>query len=87
MPHDLRHGQWLKPTLALIASNHREYTAQICLWTARLEVNWTKRTPNLYRDPVGFELGSPAVISNQHGAAHTEKPQSLDTDGDGRISL
>lgn len=34
MPHDLRHGQWLEPTLALIASNHREYTAQIQLWTA-----------------------------------------------------
>ena len=33
MPHDLRHGQWLKPTLALIASDHREYTAQIQLWT------------------------------------------------------
>ena len=37
MPHDLRHGQWLKPTLALIASNHREYTARIWLWTDRLE--------------------------------------------------
>ena len=39
MPYDLRHGQWLKPTLALIASHHREYTAQLQLWTERLEVN------------------------------------------------
>jgi hypothetical protein len=89
MPHDLRHGQWLEPTLALIASNHREYTARIQLWTERLEVDQERatRTPNLYRDPIGSEVGSPVVVGNQHGAAHTEKPRSLDTDGYGRISL
>ncbi len=89
MPHDLRHGQWLKPTLALIASDHREYTAQIQLWTDRLEVDQERavRTPDVYRYPLGFEIGSPAVISNQYGAAHAEKLRSLDTDGDGRISL
>jgi hypothetical protein len=89
MPHDLRHGQWLKPTLALIASDHREHTAQIQLWTERLEVEQERvtRTPNLYRDPLGFEVGSPVVVGNQHGAVHTEKPRSLDTDGDGRVSL
>jgi hypothetical protein len=89
MPHDLRHGQWLKPTLALIASDHREYTAQIQLWTDRLEIDekGSTITPDLYRYPLGFETGSPAVIPNQDGAAHTGKPRSLDTDGDGRISL
>ena len=46
MPHDLRHGQWLKPTLALIASDHREYTAQIQLWTDRLEGRPTKGHTN-----------------------------------------
>ena len=88
LPYDLRHGQWLKPTLALIASNHREYTAQIQLWTERLEVDQERaaRTPNLYRNPLGFEVGSPVVVGNQHDAAHTEEPRSLDTDGDGRIS-
>jgi hypothetical protein len=87
MPHDLRHGQWLEPTLALTASNHREYTAQIRLWTERLEVDQKRatRTPNLYRDRLGFEVGSPVVVGNQHGAAHTEKPRSLQTDGDVRI--
>ena len=83
MPHDLRHGQWLKPTLALIASDHREYTAQIELWTDRLEVDQQRavRTPNLYRDPPGFEVVNPVVVGNQRGAADTEKPRSLDTDG------
>ena len=83
MPHDLRHGQWLEPTLALIASNHREYTAQIQLWTERLEVDqkMATRTPNLYQGPVGLEVGSPVVVGNQDGVAHTEKPRSLDTDG------
>jgi hypothetical protein len=89
MPHDLRHGQWVKPTLALIASNHCEYSAQIQLWTERLEVDQKRATKmrSLYRDPLGFEVGSPVVVGNQHGAAHTEKPRSLDTDVDGRISL
>lgn len=89
MPHDLRHGQWLKPTLALIASDHREYTAEIQLWTDRLEVDQqrTVRTPNLYRDPLGFEVVNPVVVGNQRGAADTEKPRSLDTDGDVRIQL
>jgi hypothetical protein len=87
MRSDLRHGQWLKTTLALIASNHVEYTAKIHLWTDRLEVNPKRatRTPNLYRDPLGFEVGSPVVVRIQHGAAHTEKSQSLHTDGDGRV--
>ena len=90
MPRDLRHGQWLKPTLALIASDHREYMAQIRLWTERLEVDHKRatRTPNLYRDPLGFEVGFPVGVGNQHGTAHTEESRSLDTDGAaGRISL
>ena len=88
MPHDLRHGQWLKPTLALIASNHREYTAQIRLWTERLEVDQKRatRTPSLYRDPLGFEVGSPLLVGNQHALAHTEKSGSLHTDGTGESS-
>ena len=88
MPHDLRHGQWLEPTLALIASNHREHTAQIQLWTERLQIDQkgTTRTPDLYRYPLGFEVGSPVVISNQDGSAHTEKSRSLYTDGDGEYS-
>lgn len=49
MPRGLRHGQWLEPTLALIASDHREYTAEIQLWTQRLELDKRKATrmPNL----------------------------------------
>jgi len=64
MPHDLRYGQWLKPTLALIASDHHEYTAQIQLWTDRLEVDQQKaiRTPNLYPDPPGFEVVNPLLL-------------------------
>jgi hypothetical protein len=61
MPHDLRNGQWLEPTTALVASNHVEYTAEIHLWTERLKVNPKRatRTSNLAQDPVGFEVGSP----------------------------
>ena len=36
MPHDLRHGQRVEPTLVLVGSNHVEYAAQISLWTERL---------------------------------------------------
>jgi hypothetical protein len=74
MPHDLRHGQWLKPTLALIASDHREYIAQIQLWTDRLGVDQRRavRTPNLYQHPLGFEVVNPVVVGNQRGAADTE---------------
>ena len=69
MPHDVRHGQWLEPTLALTASDHREYTAQIRLWTDRLEVKpkGATRTPSLHPDPLGSEVSSPVVVSNQHG--------------------
>jgi hypothetical protein len=90
LPHNLRHGQWLKPTLALTASDHREYTAQIWLWTDRLDGDERRATrkPSLYRDTRGFEVGSPVVVGNQHGEAHSEKPRSLDTDGPvGRLSL
>jgi hypothetical protein len=85
LPDGLRHGQWLNPTLALIASNHREYTAQLQLWTERLEVNKKRatRAPDLYRAPLGFEVGLP-VVCNQHGATHPEKSRSLYTDGDER---
>jgi hypothetical protein len=88
MPRGLRHGQWLEPTLTLIASNHREYAAQIQLWTERLEVGKkrTKRIPNLYRDPLGSDVASP-VVGKQHGAARTEKSRSLYMDGDGQLQL
>jgi hypothetical protein len=45
MPHYVRHGQWLEPTLALTASDHREYTAQIRLWTDRLESSRPQERP------------------------------------------
>jgi len=86
MPHDLRHGQFLEPTLALIASNHREYTARIQLWTERLEHHKrATRTPNLYRDSAGCEVGSPVVVGNQRGATKLRHARSLDTAEDGRI--
>ena len=86
LPDGLRHGQWLNPTLALIASNHREHTAQLQLWTERLEVNKKRatRATDPYRAPLGFEVGSP-VVCNQHGAAHTERSRSPYTDGNERI--
>ena len=37
MPKSLRHGEWIEPTLAIIASNHSEYIAAIRLWVERLE--------------------------------------------------
>jgi hypothetical protein len=87
MPDSLRATQRLDATLAILASNHLEHTAQICLWTERLEVDKKRatRTPDLYREPLGFEVGSPVVVCNQHGAAHTEKSRSLHADGDERI--
>ncbi len=37
MPAELRHGQWLDVTLAIVGSDHTEYTQDIRLWTERLE--------------------------------------------------
>jgi hypothetical protein len=81
MPHDVRHGQWLKPTLALITSDHREYTAELQLWADRLEVDKKKatKTLNLHRDPLGFEVSSPVVVGNEHGPAHGEASRVADT--------
>lgn len=89
MPHYLRHGQWLEPTLTLIASDHREYTAQIRLWTERLEVKQKRatRTPRLHHPLGSEEVGSPVVVGNQHGMVHTEEPRNLGTNTDGRSSL
>ena len=36
MPAHLQHGQWLGVTLAIIASDHIEYTRKLRLWTDRL---------------------------------------------------
>ncbi len=37
MPTHLQHGQWQEVTLAIIGSDHREYTQKITLWTERME--------------------------------------------------
>jgi hypothetical protein len=89
MPHDVRHGQWLQPTLVLTASDHREYTRQIRLWTDRMEVDEERgtRRSSLHQDPLGSEVGFPVVLGNQHDVSRTEKLRSLDTDRDGRISV
>ena len=87
LPTDLHHGHMLKATFALIASNHIEYAVEIQLWTCRLEVpKRTNKTPNLYRDSVGLEVGSAAVRS-PHGANRTEKSQSLHLDRDASLDL
>jgi hypothetical protein len=36
MPTHLRHGQWLDASLAIIGSDHTEYTQRLHLWTERL---------------------------------------------------
>jgi hypothetical protein len=86
MPHDLRHGQWLEPTLALTASDHREYTGQIRLWADRPEVEQERATriSGLYQDRIGPKVGSPLAACNQHPVAHAEKSRSLPADGGGR---
>jgi len=37
MPPELLHGQWVKPTLAIIGAGHVEYPTTIYLWTDRIE--------------------------------------------------
>lgn len=87
MPKDLRHGLGLEPTIALIASNHQEYTAQIRLWTERLETEQKPeaRMPDLYRNPLGFSLDSTVVVRNEGCATHIAKPLSQGRDRDDRI--
>jgi hypothetical protein len=88
MPHDLRHGQWLEPTLVLIASNHREYTGRIRLWTERLEIEQkaATRVPDLYRNPVRFPVDASVVVGNERCATHIAK-LNRDRDRHDRISL
>jgi hypothetical protein len=55
MPSDLRHGQWLRPTLAIISSSGVEYTASIFLWTERLAAKSkfaTRGKSNLFDQPL-----------------------------------
>jgi hypothetical protein len=37
MPTHLQHGQWQDVTLAIIGSDHSEYTQKFTLWTERLQ--------------------------------------------------
>jgi hypothetical protein len=89
MPPDLRHGQWLEPTLALTTSDHREYRAQLQLWTDRMEGDRKEatRTPSIYPNPLGAKVSSGVVLGTQDGAARPDKPRNLDVDRDSRISL
>jgi hypothetical protein len=45
MPVELRHGQWLDLSLAIIGSDHREYATTIQLWTERLDPRPKTVTP------------------------------------------
>jgi hypothetical protein len=87
MPPDLRHGQWLKPTLALVASDHREHTAKIQLWTDRLEIDEKAitRRPDFSRNS-GLEVGFPVVIPQEDDSADPERLRRLYADGDGEYS-
>jgi hypothetical protein len=91
MPHDLRHGQWLEPTLVLTASNHREYSAQIQLWTDRMESDRkvATRALSVSPDPLGVEVSSGVVVGTQNDATRPERRSSVgrDRDVDSRISL
>lgn len=56
MPDTLRDTQGLDATLAILPSNHAEYTATIRLWTERLAVKprcSTSGTSNLLEGPLG----------------------------------
>jgi len=56
MPAHLQHGQWLGVTLAIIGSDHTEYTQELHLWTERL-ASKSKLLKNkgsgLYAEPAG----------------------------------
>lgn len=45
MPMELRHGQWLDLSLAIIGADHMEYAETIRLWTERLEPMLRKMPP------------------------------------------
>jgi hypothetical protein len=38
LPKNVHHGQWVEATLSLTASDHSEHTANMWLWTERLEI-------------------------------------------------
>jgi hypothetical protein len=48
MPENLRHGDWVEITLAIIAYDHNEYPKTITLWVnrlAKLELELSRKVP------------------------------------------
>ncbi|SRR5712692_2784510 len=76
MPAELRHGQWLDVTLAIIGSDHTEYTQNICLWTERLETRPKAmvRRSNLFGEPINSNardsVRAPSLESSMHSRRH-----------------
>jgi hypothetical protein len=83
MPESLFHGQWLVATLAILASDHAEYTSAIRLWTERLEINPKRATRkyDLHGEPVGYNVGSPVAPCNEPGALDLEIGKSATRPG------
>jgi hypothetical protein len=83
MPKNLRHGQQIEATLAVIASNHVESTETILLWTERLEVRPKRvaRKSTLF-EPIGYDHGS-LVAARIQRRAILDSEIGMSTPGEG----
>ncbi len=57
MPQNLRHGQWIEPTLTITTSDHAEWSLMTSLWVERLEDRPTSQTRK--RDVYGQPAARP----------------------------
>jgi hypothetical protein len=82
MPHNLRHGEWIKSTFAIIASNGVEYATTLDLWTDRLVVKPKRATRGNLFEPLAPQR---SFHRNQADILVTEKSGRRVPGQDGQV--
>jgi len=84
MPAELRHGQWLDVTLAIVGSDHTEYTQDIRLWTERLETRpkAMERRSNLFGEPLSSNARDSVRVPSLESRMHADTDHLQESHGD-----
>src|SRR2546425_10838414 len=84
MPAELRHGQFIDVTLAIIGSDHTEYTQSICLWTERLETRpkAMERRSNLFGEPLDSNARDSVRVPSLESGMHADPNHLQQSHGD-----
>jgi hypothetical protein len=76
MPDELSHGQWLKPTLVIVGSDHTEYASTIELRTERLETR-----PRMVKPKTDLYAGAPGEEAKRLLRVTPTEPRPAPQDG------